>query len=203
MAVMRRQSQQWARQAATPKALHVLLFVATSVVILFPRRYAFVASEAGPARVAALQRRDAVNHALRLWVGALTTSQILPSSVQATPVARWSGRYGDLQHPGCERRIVKQKDKFIIAGESATDGSKGCDEGTPTATWTLEAQKVGVQDAWSGPGNELTIDFSSVGGSKSTIATWDKDAILFPGGNKWKKRKAAPSDSWRPFQTLL
>eukprot|EP00930_Biecheleria_cincta_P104451 TRINITY_DN9675_c0_g1_i1.p1 TRINITY_DN9675_c0_g1~~TRINITY_DN9675_c0_g1_i1.p1 ORF type:complete len:199 (-),score=33.57 TRINITY_DN9675_c0_g1_i1:219-764(-) len=173
MAAVRRQQRR--SPAAAPMVL--LLLASTSSVTLLSRHSAFVTHEAG--RV--LQRREALTQALRLGVGVASVTQVLPDSAQAMAGARWSGSYTDPKHPGCERRIIYKKDKYIIAGESATDGSKGCNSDTPTKKWQLVAQVAGgPRDAWSGPADEILIDFSPKGGPKDAVATWDKDGILFP-----------------------
>eukprot|EP00930_Biecheleria_cincta_P104452 TRINITY_DN9675_c0_g1_i2.p1 TRINITY_DN9675_c0_g1~~TRINITY_DN9675_c0_g1_i2.p1 ORF type:complete len:248 (-),score=46.08 TRINITY_DN9675_c0_g1_i2:196-855(-) len=197
MAAVRRQQRR--SPAAAPMLLGLL--ASTSSVILLSRHSAFVAPKAERVQGtqgAALQRREALTQALRLGVGVASVSQVLPDSAQAMAGARWSGSYTDPKHPGCERRIIYKKDKYIVAGESATDGSKGCNSDTPTKKWQLVAQVAGgPRDAWSGPADEILIDFSPKGGPKDAVATWDKDGILFPDGNKWKKVKKTVPEIYR------
>jgi len=102
----------------------------------------------------------------------------------ATKAARFSGRYVDPKHIGCERRITKIKDKYEISGTSSPDGPN-CEPGAKNLKkWFIYGETTPGE--W--PAKTLTIDFSNKGGPKGVVAKWVDGGIIFPDGNRWKKK---------------
>eukprot|EP00416_Gambierdiscus_australes_P042358 CAMPEP_0171097214 /NCGR_PEP_ID=MMETSP0766_2-20121228/47271_1 /TAXON_ID=439317 /ORGANISM="Gambierdiscus australes, Strain CAWD 149" /LENGTH=189 /DNA_ID=CAMNT_0011556373 /DNA_START=63 /DNA_END=632 /DNA_ORIENTATION=+ len=167
------------RNTLAPALLLLALAAAACVAV----QAAFVPPS--PTQLAGQQQRRAV-----LWQ-ALTLGAAAASNPQAAVAAgaRWSGKYTDPKFPGCERKITKSGDSFIISGTSSSDGSKRCDPDAALKQWSI----TGMQpEGTFGASDTLIIDFSPRGGPKEVVATWDKDGILFPGGNKWTKKKSKP-----------
>mmetsp|Transcript_17967 Transcript_17967/g.41936 ORF Transcript_17967/g.41936 Transcript_17967/m.41936 type:complete len:189 (+) Transcript_17967:89-655(+) len=122
-----------------------------------------------------------------LQAGLVAAAAAGPLAVQeeasASPV-RWSGTYRDPMHPGCLRRITKDKDTFLIVGTSSKDGSKDCKSNPKTVQrWELTGT---VPFNPFGP-EEMIIDFTPKGGPSAVTATLEKGGIRFPDGNKWTR----------------
>jgi len=102
--------------------------------------------------------------------------------------AKWSGKYSDPKHPGCERRISKDNfsGEFTIAGASSRDKSqKGCDaDPRSVKRWALTGFQVSD--------DTLKVDFSSKGGPKDVEVKLVQGGISFPDGNTWKKLQNKP-----------
>eukprot|EP00441_Pelagodinium_beii_P018848 CAMPEP_0197654190 /NCGR_PEP_ID=MMETSP1338-20131121/38704_1 /TAXON_ID=43686 ORGANISM="Pelagodinium beii, Strain RCC1491" /NCGR_SAMPLE_ID=MMETSP1338 /ASSEMBLY_ACC=CAM_ASM_000754 /LENGTH=190 /DNA_ID=CAMNT_0043229589 /DNA_START=30 /DNA_END=602 /DNA_ORIENTATION=+ len=160
------------------KVLAALLPAAALLVL--SGRLAFSVPGASPSR------RNAVGQMLQITAAAVAGQTVMVDPVWAA--ARWSGSYNDPKHPGCQRKITKKKDVFIISGTSSTDGNKGCAEGAKVKKWELLASLPESTDFLAAPAKELIIDFSPKGGPKDAVATWTGDGILFPDGNKWTKK---------------
>eukprot|EP00929_Paragymnodinium_shiwhaense_P062193 TRINITY_DN31046_c0_g1_i1.p1 TRINITY_DN31046_c0_g1~~TRINITY_DN31046_c0_g1_i1.p1 ORF type:complete len:214 (-),score=52.62 TRINITY_DN31046_c0_g1_i1:138-779(-) len=98
--------------------------------------------------------------------------------------ARWSGRYIDPKHPGCDRKITKKKDRFEISGQTSPDGP-GCPAGAKNLRkWFI----YGETNPGEWPARSMTIDFSNKGGPKGIVAKWAGNGIIFPDGNRWEKK---------------
>eukprot|EP00931_Biecheleriopsis_adriatica_P078221 TRINITY_DN51682_c0_g1_i1.p1 TRINITY_DN51682_c0_g1~~TRINITY_DN51682_c0_g1_i1.p1 ORF type:complete len:180 (+),score=35.65 TRINITY_DN51682_c0_g1_i1:64-603(+) len=91
----------------------------------------------------------------------------------------WSGKYSDPNHPGCERKVTKSGDQFIITGTDSATGKSGCESTDKLKKWQLSG--VLVND------NTMTIDFSPKGGPEDLLATRTSAGISFPDGNTWTK----------------
>ncbi|CAE7498264.1 unnamed protein product [Symbiodinium natans] len=117
----------------------------------------------------------------------------------------WLGYYSDPQHPMCPRKIVYEYDLYkdgprddscgscsflqqpfmCSAWQTATimvvggDGDPGCEKKV-SKRWTAKVDFKAGSDS-------ITIDFSKKGGPADVVGKWDKDGIVFPDGNKWKK----------------
>mmetsp|Transcript_125070 Transcript_125070/g.365293 ORF Transcript_125070/g.365293 Transcript_125070/m.365293 type:complete len:188 (+) Transcript_125070:51-614(+) len=139
------------------------------------------------------QRREALARALAVAAAA----PLLGGQSAEAGGARWSGRYDDPKFPGCERRITKDGDIFIISGTTSTDGSKKCEEGKPTKRWSITAAQP---EGSFGPSDTLNVDFSNKGGPTNVEAKWAGDGIMFPGGNKWTKKIAKPGATGLVFE---
>eukprot|EP00931_Biecheleriopsis_adriatica_P070614 TRINITY_DN4438_c0_g1_i2.p1 TRINITY_DN4438_c0_g1~~TRINITY_DN4438_c0_g1_i2.p1 ORF type:complete len:220 (+),score=39.68 TRINITY_DN4438_c0_g1_i2:58-660(+) len=172
------------------RSAKALLMVAAGAATLLARTPGFVAPSGQPSDV---QRRD-VLRTLGLGAATALTAEVLSPSAALAGGARWSGEYQDPKHPGCERKITKENENYVLYGTSSKDGSKDCKPGEPVKKWALEAKPAGIDpsDPWAGPPKELMIDFSAKGGPKDAIATWDKNGIIFPDGNRWKKLTRKP-----------
>ncbi|CAE7736847.1 GORK [Symbiodinium microadriaticum] len=94
---------------------------------------------------------------------------------------QWMGYYADPQHPMCPRKIVYEYDLYEKAQMMVDggDGNPGCEKKVLTR-WTAQVD-------WKAGSDEITIDFSKKGGPSGVVGKWDKDGIVFPDGNKWKK----------------
>ncbi|CAE7228505.1 DRG2 [Symbiodinium pilosum] len=94
---------------------------------------------------------------------------------------QWMGYYSDPQHPMCPRKIVYEYDLYekaqmmVVGG----DGNPGCEKKVLTR-WTAKVD-------WKAGEDSIKIDFSKKGGPQDVVGKWEKDGIVFPDGNKWKK----------------
>jgi hypothetical protein len=150
------------------------LFLATGVAAFTVERRNFFGQLAGAAAIMAAGAQEA-NAALK--TGASST---------------FTGDYDDPNHPGCLRQVkvvgAPQKadgtrSKYPIIEVTGYDG-KGepavcTDRPTREDLWKVQGQVKSETDA--------VIDFSPKGGPTNLAATWDKDGIVFPDGNKWAK----------------
>ncbi|CAE7498278.1 DRG2 [Symbiodinium natans] len=93
----------------------------------------------------------------------------------------WLGYYSDPQHPMCPRKIVYEYDLYKTATIMVVggDGDPGCEKKV-SKRWTAKVDFKAGSDS-------ITIDFSKKGGPADVVGKWDKDGIVFPDGNKWKK----------------
>eukprot|EP00440_Ansanella_granifera_P010444 gb/GFBE01011328.1/.p1 GENE.gb/GFBE01011328.1/~~gb/GFBE01011328.1/.p1 ORF type:complete len:174 (+),score=41.35 gb/GFBE01011328.1/:1-522(+) len=124
-------------------------------------------------------RRDALFRALLAGAAPVVAGA---DSAWAKP-ASWSGSYNDPNHPGCERRITKDGDQFVISGTDNAEGKAACEPGDKLIKW----ETASIPD-----GDTMVIDFSSKGGPANVEATLKKKSIAFPDGNEWAKQIGGP-----------
>jgi hypothetical protein len=104
----------------------------------------------------------------------------------------FTGDYDDPNHPGCLRQVKVvgspqradgTRSKYPVLEVTGYDGkgeSAMCtDRPTREDLWKIQGQIKSETDA--------VLDFSPKGGPAILAATWDKDGIVFPDGNKWTK----------------
>ena len=104
-----------------------------------------------------------------------------PATAEFDDANFWLGYYSDPQHPMCPRKMVYEYDLYKTATLMVVggDGNPGCEKKVMTR-WTAKVDFKAGSDS-------ITIDFSKKGGPADVVAKWDKDGIVFPDGNKWKK----------------
>mmetsp|Transcript_4403 Transcript_4403/g.8831 ORF Transcript_4403/g.8831 Transcript_4403/m.8831 type:complete len:199 (-) Transcript_4403:107-703(-) len=162
----------------------LLGLVAISLALTTIRCCTFTQPQMVPSAAAtATSRRDMLLRTSGLVAAPMIASATLFSDA-AKAAPRWSGKYNDPKHPGCERRISKDNfsGEYTIAGASSRDkAQKGCDVNDPRSQkrWALTGVLI-AEDT-------LSVDFSSKGGPKDVQVKLVKDSIEFPDGNKWKK----------------
>lgn len=92
----------------------------------------------------------------------------VPPASAAEPVAAWTGRYSDPNHPRGYREVSLKGNALTIVGRDEPEGPK----------WTLSATANGAS---------AKIDFSPKGGPPNLEATLQPNGIRFPDGNLWTK----------------
>jgi hypothetical protein len=150
------------------------LFLATGVTAFTVERRNFFGQLAGAAAVMAVGAPEAK--------AALKTGASNP----------FTGDYDDPNHPGCLRQVK------VVGAPQKADGTRskypllevtGYDGKGDSAMCTDRPTR---DDLWKVSGQvksqtEAVIDFSLKGGPENLAATYDKDGIVFPDGNKWMK----------------
>ena len=121
-------------------------------------------------------RREAL-----LGLGAAAAAALSPQAQAFDSANEWLGYYADPQHPMCPRKLVYEYDLYKTATlmVEGGDGNPGCEKKVLTR-WTAKVEFKAGSDS-------IKIDFSKKGGPSDVEAKWDKDGIVFPDGNKWKK----------------
>jgi len=167
-----------------------------------------------PAAALVAGRRELIARAVAGSVAIVGSSRF--SSPAAAVSARtglsspFTGEYDDPQHPGCLRSVK------IVGGSLGPDGRRqkikaeikgvddACSAGRPQLSqlWSVTGTPGKTEDGV----DTLMIDFSSKGGPKNMLATFDNfggvPGIVFPDGNKWVKVPGGTPDRRPPAVTL-
>eukprot|EP00929_Paragymnodinium_shiwhaense_P003774 TRINITY_DN104419_c0_g1_i1.p1 TRINITY_DN104419_c0_g1~~TRINITY_DN104419_c0_g1_i1.p1 ORF type:complete len:218 (-),score=45.87 TRINITY_DN104419_c0_g1_i1:71-724(-) len=112
-----------------------------------------------------------------------------PAPVSALDSSILAGLYDDPQHPGCLRMLLEESSSVLkVDGRDGKPKCKGLrkPDGSMAKPWT---GKVTITE-----GNKVTVDLSKKGGPSDVVAIWDGEGLLFPDGNKWKKKGADNAD---------
>jgi len=181
------------RQSNHRIASSLLGLLAMSLALTTIRCCTFTQPQTVPSEAkTATSRRDLLLRTSGLVAAPMIASATLFGDAAEAGAAKWSGKYEDPKHPGCERRISKDNlsGEYTIAGATNRDKTqKGCDADPKSVKrWALTGRPSSD--------DTMLVDFSPKGGPKDVevklVKTLKSEGIAFPDGNTWRKLKNKP-----------